>query len=178
MCVGKSLIFPIPLFLLPKFNAADGVFRAIRAASPGVRLCVPTRSQSFQGVQCCTALRSQSFPDKPKGCTARGQGALQRGRLHHKPVLGQEQFHRAARSAPGQFCCQHRNGGSNPVATAGLGGGFSGKIGAKAKSENRPRCRAKSESRPRWKNPDLGAGSAVRCRAGAAGLLCRHRHIS
>ena len=45
---------------------ADGVFRAIRAG-PGVRLCVPTRSQSFQGAQCCAALRSLSFPDKPKG---------------------------------------------------------------------------------------------------------------
>ena len=42
-------------------------FRAIRAASPGVRLCVPTLSRSFQGVQCCAALRSLSFPDKPKG---------------------------------------------------------------------------------------------------------------
>ena len=51
---------------------------------------------------------------------------------------------------------------------------FRAKSEAKAKSENRPRCRAKSESRPRWKNPDLGAGSAgLRCRAGAAGLLCR-----
>ena len=42
---------------------------------------------------------------------AGGPGALQRGRLHHKPVLGQEQFQaRAACSAPGQSCCQHRNG--------------------------------------------------------------------
>ena len=43
---------------------------------------------------------------------------------------------------------------------------FRAKSEAKAKSENRPRCRAKSESRPRWKNPDLGAGSA--CQAGGA----------
>ena len=42
---------------------------------------------------------------------ARGPGALQRGRLHHKPALGEEQFQaRAARDAPGQSCCQHRNG--------------------------------------------------------------------
>ena len=34
---GKSLIFPIPLFHLP--NSKPGS----RAASPGVRLCVPTR---------------------------------------------------------------------------------------------------------------------------------------
>ena len=51
---------------------------------------------------------------------------------------------------------------------------FRAKSEAKAKSENRPRCRAKSESRPRWKNPDLGAGLAgLRCRAGAAGRLCQ-----
>ena len=37
---------------------------------------------------------------------------------------------------------------------------FRAKSEAKAKSENRPRCRAKSESRPRWKNPDLGAAQA------------------
>ena len=42
---------------------------------------------------------------------AGGPGALQPGRLHHKPVLRKEQFQaRAARSAPGQSCCQHRIG--------------------------------------------------------------------
>ena len=62
---------------------------------------------------------------------AGGPGALQPGRLHHKPVLGEEQFQaRAARSAPGQSCCHwveqscchSRIGWSNPVAAAGLGG--------------------------------------------------------
>ena len=32
------------------------------------------------------------------------------GRLHHKPVLGEEQFQAQAAHAPGQSCCQHRNG--------------------------------------------------------------------
>ena len=81
--VGKSLIFPMTFLCVTcqirrreagrrvrqrtaTQEDADGVFRAIRAG-PGVRLCVPTRSQSFQGVQCCTALRSLSFPDKTKG---------------------------------------------------------------------------------------------------------------
>ena len=55
--------------------------------------------------------------ERPCRAPGRRPGALQRGRLHHKPVLGQEQFQaRAARSAPGQSS----NGGSNPVATAGL----------------------------------------------------------
>ena len=71
--VGNSLIFPISFALLAKFEAgksgrnaiftasqpeffrqrtaaqqdADGVFRAIRAASPGVHRCVPTHCRCF-----------------------------------------------------------------------------------------------------------------------------------
>ena len=63
--VGNSLIFPISFALLAKFEAGkpggESVSAllhsrtlaefsgAIRAASPGVRLCVQTRFQSFQG---------------------------------------------------------------------------------------------------------------------------------
>ena len=46
---------------------------------------------------------------------------------------------------------------------------FRAKSEAKAKSENRPRCRAKSESRPRWKNPDLGAAQARQAGGSDAG---------
>ena len=52
---------------------------------------------------------------------ASGLGALQQGRLHREAVLGQEQLQaRAAGSAPGQSCCERRNGWSNPAPTAGL----------------------------------------------------------
>ena len=56
-------------------------------------------------------LRERPALHRQRQRRARGQGALQRGRLHHKPALGQEQFQaRAARNAPAQSCCQHRNG--------------------------------------------------------------------
>ena len=65
-------------------------------------------------------------------------------------------------------CCHSRigffgmkpNSGSNALPIASLPQDFSGKIEAKAKLENLPRCRAKAESRPCWKNPDLGAAQA------------------
>ena len=51
---------------------------------------------------------------------------------------------------------------------------FRAKSEAKAKSENRPRCRAKSESRPRWKNPDLGAAQARQAGGSDAGQVRRN----
>ena len=77
-----------------------------------------------------------------------------------------------------------KHSGSDTARTASLtdlrrwpGDGFFGmkpnsgraKSEAKAKSENRPRCRAKSESRPRWKNPDLGAAQARQAGGSDAG---------
>ena len=137
-------------------QCASVVFRAIRAASPGVRRCVPTRSQECSAVQHCTprvfrinqraGMQLKYFGSIPRpqhellryergprpglshGAARRtlrewpalrrqrqrragGPGALQPGRLHHKPVLGQEQFQaRAACSAPGQSCCHSRIG--------------------------------------------------------------------
>ena len=54
---------------------------------------------------------------------------------------------------------------------------FRAKSEAKAKSENRPRCRAKSESRPRWKNPDLGAAQARQAGGSDAGQVRRNCRI-
>ena len=54
---------------------------------------------------------------------------------------------------------------------------FRAKSEAKAKSENRPRCRAKSESRPRWKNPDLGGAQARQAGGSDAGQVRRNCRI-
>ena len=60
---------------------------------------------------CETHSSRAACPSLSASRTARGPGALQPGQLHHEPVLGQEQFQaRAARSAPGQSCCQRRGG--------------------------------------------------------------------
>ena len=91
----------------------------------------PGRSMNYYGtrgghdlvfhMELRNALRKRPALRPKRQRRTRGQGALQRGRLHYKLVLGQEQFQaRAARSAPGQSCCHSRIGWSNPVATAGL----------------------------------------------------------
>ena len=138
--VGKSLIFPIPLFLLPKFDAGKPGGESVSVllysktltefsgqAGRRVRECVSVYRRAPRVFRECSAVQHcapRVFRINQRAARARGQGALQRGRLHHKPVLGQEQFQaRAARRAQEwgeQSCCHSRIGWSNPVATAGL----------------------------------------------------------
>ena len=125
---------------------------------------------------CETHSSRAACPSSSASTTCRSPGALQRGRLHHKPVLGEEQFQaRAARSAPGQSCCHSRIGWSNPAPTPGL---TAGRVNGEKKHSGSDAARTASlPDLRRWPGdaffgmkPNSFFG---RCRAGAAGGRAR-----